>query len=95
MGDEQFWKRNMDECQKIYETKELASLHFRRPIVFLILAYLLFLAIRSLVRTAAIRGQNRPPHDMIETYKAFQILLRVFHRGLNRLEDDRQMKGRR
>lgn len=95
MGDEQFWRRNMNECEKIYHTKEMASLHFRRPIVYFILCYLLFLMIRSLVHTAAIRRQNRPSQDMVETYKAFQMVLRVLSRGMKRIEDDHNMMDRR
>ena len=90
MGDESFWSRNADECQKIYDTKELAALHFRKPLVFLFLAYLAFLVIRSLIHTWAIRQQNRPHPEMVEIYQTFKMLMKVLQRGLNGRDDERR-----
>lgn len=95
MGDESFWSRNVDECQKIYDTKELAALHFRRPLVFLFLAFLAFLVIRSLIHTWAIRQQNRPHPEMVEIYQTFKMLMKVLHRGLNGRDDERRNTRRR
>ena len=92
MGDHAFWSRNKDECQKIFDTKEMAALHIRRPIVLLILAYLLFLAIRNLVHTRAVREQNRPHPEMVEIYQTFKMLMRVLQRGMN-AQDDEKRRG--
>jgi len=94
MGDAAFWDRNIDECQKIYETKEVASLHYRKPMVYLFLAYLLFLVVQSLIRTWAIRRQNRPHPEMVETYQAFKLLTKVLHRGMTIRDDDKHSRGR-
>lgn len=92
MGDESFWSRNVEECQKIYDTKETASLHFRKPMLFIILLYFLFLAIRSLLRTWAIREQNRPHPEMVEIYQTFKMLMKVLQRGMV-FKDDGRRRG--
>ncbi len=94
MGDETFWRKNMDECQKIYDTKEEASLHYRKPLVYIFLAYMLFRMVQSLVRTYAIRRQNKPNPEMIETYEAFRLLMRVIQRALSRIDDGRRGRYR-
>ena len=94
MGDESFWSRNIDECQKIYDNKEMAMLHFRKPMVFVILSYLAFLMIRSLVQAWAIKKQNRPHPEMVEIYQTFKMLMNIVQRGSNGRDDDRR-RGRR
>jgi hypothetical protein len=80
-GDEMFWMRNVEECQRIYGFKEDAWLRLTRPMVYLILLYALVQIARMLVREHALqrRPQNR---DMVEAYHAFQILMRQVRRGL-------------
>jgi len=82
MGDESFWNRNIEECIKIYENKEVAMLHVRRPVVYIALAYISFLITQSLVKTWAIRKQNRPHREMVETYEAFRLLSKLIQRGM-------------
>mmetsp|Transcript_2407 Transcript_2407/g.5529 ORF Transcript_2407/g.5529 Transcript_2407/m.5529 type:complete len:683 (-) Transcript_2407:59-2107(-) len=81
-GDEAFWSRNLEECQRIYAAKEAAALHVRKPILYILIACGLFFAIQSLVKTHAIRRQYRPDRNMVETYNAFNILLRQIQRGV-------------
>jgi hypothetical protein len=95
MGDESFWSRNLDECQKIYDNKEVAMLHFRKPLVFCIISYLAFLVIRSLVQAWAIKEQNRPHPEMVEIYQTFKMLMNVVHKGFNGREDDRRRSRHR
>ena len=80
-GDEAFWSRNMQECEKIYAAKEAAALHIRKPILYIAIATGLFFAIQSLVRTHAIRRQYRPDRNMVDTYNALNILLRQFNKA--------------
>ena len=80
-GDEAFWSRNMQECEKIYAAKEAAALHIRKPLLYIAIAAGLFFAVQSLVRTNAIRRQYRPDRNMVETYNALNILLRQFNRA--------------
>ena len=83
MGDEAFWKRNMDECTRIYEAKEKTALQIRKPIVYLMTLYIIFLVIRSLVQAWALRHRKREVDpDMLETYQAFNMLMRQIRRGL-------------
>lgn len=94
MGDESFWSRNMAECEKIYATKERAALYFRRPLVFIVLFYILFLVVRSLVHARAVREQNRPPPEMVEIYRTFKMVMKVIQRGMNNEYDDRRRRFR-
>lgn len=82
MGDENFWSRNIEECEKIYWNKERAMLHVRKPLVYILLIVAIFFGVQSLVKTWAIRLQNRPHHEMVETYEAFRLMMRVIRRGL-------------
>jgi nitrate reductase gamma subunit len=85
-GDELFWMRNVEECQRIFSLKEDAWLRLTRPIVYLGLLCAVVQIARMLVREHALqqRPQNR---DMVETYQAFQILMRQVKRGLNSHRD--------
>ena len=82
MGDETFWARNIDECEKIYGNKEMAMLHVRKPIVYIIIAVTAFYAIQALLKTWAIQKQYRPPKEMIETYEAYRLVMKVLRRGI-------------
>ncbi len=82
MGDENFWSKNIDECEKIYSNKEMAMLHVRRPILYLIIALAMFFAIQSLLKTWAIQKQNRPSREMVETYEAYRLVMKVLRRGM-------------
>ena len=86
MADEQFWLRNIEECTKIYESKENAMMHVRKPIVYIILAYVFFVMIQSLIRTWATVRQNSSRlayrRDMVETYEAFDLIMKVICRGM-------------
>jgi hypothetical protein len=88
-GDELFWMRNVEECQRIYGIKEEAWLRLIRPMVYLVIFYTIVQIVRMLVREHALhlRPQNR---DMVETYQAFQILLRQVKRGLNQHHNPKQ-----
>jgi hypothetical protein len=80
-GDKFFWSRNLEECELIYATKEEAFLRVTRPAMYATLALVLFYAFRHLVAQYAESRRDTADRDMIETYRAFQILLRQAHRG--------------
>ena len=82
MGDENFWYKNIDECEKIYANKEMAMLHVRKPILYIVIALSIFFAVQSLMKTWAIQRQNRPPKEMIETYEAFRLVMKIIRRGM-------------
>jgi hypothetical protein len=80
-GDEAFWSRNMQECEKIYAAKEAAAMHIRKPLLYIAVAAGLFFAAQSLVRTNAIRRQYRPDRNMYDVYNALNTLLRQVNRA--------------
>lgn len=81
MGDDNFWTRNMDECIRIYQEKEKSAIQIRKPIVYLAAIYVLILLIRSLIQAWAYRRRQVDP-DMLETFQAFNMLMRQIRRGL-------------
>jgi hypothetical protein len=80
-GDKSFWSRNLMECDSIYAAKEEAFLRVTRPAMYAMLALILFYALRHLVSKYAESRRDIADRDMIETYRAFQIILRQAHRG--------------
>jgi hypothetical protein len=81
-GDEVFWSRNLEECQRIFDQKQDAWLQMARPLWWILLSSLVLMIVRWLVD--ALRHSPPPPdRDMVETYRAWQILLqqasRTFH----------------
>ncbi len=82
MGDESFWLKNIDECEKIYINKESAMLHVRKPVLYIVLIVCVFFAAQSLLKTWAIRNQNRPTREMIETYEAYRLVTKVLRRAI-------------
>jgi hypothetical protein len=89
-GDASFWSRNFEECERIYAAKEEAWLRMARPIVYGILAVTVTTIVRfilweraqhNLRMAAQLRG---PPtdRDMVETYRAFQVIMRQVGRTL-------------
>jgi hypothetical protein len=72
-GDEVFWSRNLEECQRIFGQKQDAWLQMARPVWWILLLSLVLLTVRWIVDAL-----RRPPpldRDMVETYRAWQILL--------------------
>jgi len=92
-GDEAFWQRNLDECERIFSDKEEAWLRIARPLLCLSLAVVLFYAVRMVLRewmhhrrlilADRHRRQNPLNRDMVETYNAIQVLLRQFQRTVD------------
>ena len=80
-GDKFFWSRNLEECELIYAAKEEAFLRITRPVMYATLALILFYALRHLVSKYAESRRDTADRDMIETYRAFQIILRQAQRG--------------
>jgi hypothetical protein len=89
-GDAQFWRRNLQECEDIYATKEESFLRIARPTVYVVILIFVIWVLRQLLhhwqQLARYRhdhfARNAPPPEMVETYRAFQILLRNIRRGL-------------
>jgi hypothetical protein len=83
MGDDGFWRRNMDECLRIYQAKEKAALQIRKPLAYLLTLYILYMALRTFVQAWALRYQRRDVDpNMVETYQAFNMLIRQIKRGM-------------
>lgn len=82
-GDESFWTRNIDECERIYQSKELAAMQMRKPIVIGFLMLVLFYMIQSIVKARALRMRERVDPNMVETYRAIQMLTRQLRRAVN------------
>ena len=82
-GDEAFWARNLVECQRIFSLKEEAWLRFTRPLVYCGGAILAIQVVRMLVREHALQRRQPLDRDMVETYQAFQIMMRQLKRSLH------------
>jgi len=100
MGDEHFWIRNMDECMRIYHEKENIALQIRKPIVYLLVLYMFFVLLRSLIQVwvMTLRSRRRQDHidpDMKETFEAFNMLLRQIRRGLKQNTAMTTIRGKR
>ncbi|KAL7550096.1 hypothetical protein ACHAWF_013326 [Thalassiosira exigua] len=82
-GDEMFWSRNLEECERIYEAKEAAAMQVRKPIVICLVILALFYMIKSIVAARALRRRERLDPNMVETYRAIQMLTRQLRRAVN------------
>jgi len=82
-GDELFWSRNLEECQRIYIAKEEAWLRVSRPLLWTVLFLLTAYALRFLVtefRKTPPPSTSNADREMVEVYRAWQTLLRNFQR---------------
>lgn len=89
-GDRVFWTRNLTECEEIYRNKEEAFVRVLRPIFYAIVLVASFVAIRHLVAVYAENKRDRTDRAVLETYHAFQTLVKLANRQV-----DRQNGGRR
>jgi hypothetical protein len=81
-GNRDFWVRNMEECEAIYAGKEEAFLRITRPAAYLVFVIITFLAIRHLVTRYAESKRNRTDRVVLETYQAFETLVRLAKRQM-------------
>jgi len=89
-GDAEFWRRNYQECSEIYQAKEEAFLRVARPTMYAMVALVLLWLLAQLLRhwrqVARYRHQRAasmaPPPEMVDTYRAIQVLLRQVRKGL-------------
>lgn len=90
-GDRDFWERNYRDCENMYLAKESAYLFIGRPLVFLVLLLIGLWILRQWLWYHALQDRDRyQDRDMIQTYRAIQVLLRQMGR-MARMED----RGRR
>mmetsp|Transcript_29024 Transcript_29024/g.59175 ORF Transcript_29024/g.59175 Transcript_29024/m.59175 type:complete len:286 (-) Transcript_29024:80-937(-) len=82
-GDPEFWSLNMDEYQRVYDSKEAAALHFWKPVLMLIWAIGVLYMVRSIFATWALRRRERLDPDIVETYQAIRMLFRQFRRAMD------------
>ena len=82
-GDETFWSRNIEECERIYYAKEAAALQVRKPIVIVVLILVVFYMAKSIIAARALRRRERIDPNMVETYRAIQMLTRQLRRAVN------------
>lgn len=73
-GDATFWRRNMMDCEHIYNTKLNAFLQVSRPISYLVVCFCIVMAIATALR------KPPPPvnHEAIDLYRAFGTIIRQF-----------------
>lgn len=76
-GNRDFWVRNMEECEAIYAGKEEAFLCITRPAAYLVFFITTILAICHLVMRYAKSKRNRIYWVILETYQAFETLVRL------------------
>ena len=81
-GNEEFWARNMAECQEIYASKEAAAMQIRKPILIGFIVLILLYMVKTIVEAQAMRRQHLDP-NMVETYKAITMLARQLNRAVN------------
>ena len=82
-GDRMFWTRNYEECENIYYSKEEVFVRTCRPVLYILLLVLLFIIIRHLIAVYAESKRDRTDRAVIETYHAFQTLIRLANRQGN------------
>jgi hypothetical protein len=87
-GDPDFWRRNMEECHAIYLGKEEAFVRVCRPIMYAAFSVVIFMVIRHLVAVYAESKRDRTDRAVVETYHAFQNMIRIIVRSM-----DRQQQG--
>ncbi len=79
MGDEDFWKRNMDDCQRMYQLKQDAVVRTIQPLVYAGILYMMWCMMKlEYLR----RRQYQPDPNMVELYHAFHVVLRQVQRVL-------------
>jgi hypothetical protein len=100
-GDQDFWERNFPDCEAMYLAKESAFLFVGRPLVFLVLVLMWVWIFRQwlwyrALRHNRIRDRDRynQDRDMIQTYRAIQILFRQLTRMV-RMGENQDRGGRR
>lgn len=82
-GDEVFWSRNLEECQRIFAAKQEANLRVVRPLIYVGLLVGFVYIVRDLVREHARNRRVAPNRDMVETYQAFQMIMRQLKRAMH------------
>eukprot|EP00581_Thalassiosira_minuscula_P005559 CAMPEP_0183736884 /NCGR_PEP_ID=MMETSP0737-20130205/50498_1 /TAXON_ID=385413 /ORGANISM="Thalassiosira miniscula, Strain CCMP1093" /LENGTH=501 /DNA_ID=CAMNT_0025971013 /DNA_START=39 /DNA_END=1544 /DNA_ORIENTATION=+ len=82
-GDESFWSRNIEECERIYYAKESAALQVRKPIVIVSLLFVAFYVVKEIIAARALRMRERIDPNMVETYRAIHMLTRQLRRAMN------------
>ncbi|KAL7469071.1 hypothetical protein ACHAXS_009327 [Conticribra weissflogii] len=74
----------MDECQRVYDSKEAAALHIWKPILMLFWTIGVFYMVRLILARWALNRRERLDPDVVETYQAIRMLVRQFRRAMNR-----------
>lgn len=82
-GDEGFWSRNIEECERIYRAKEDAAMLFRKPLLVSLVVVVIFYMVKSIVAARALRQRERIDPNMVETFRAINMLSRQLRRAMN------------
>lgn len=82
-GDEGFWSRNIEECERIYRAKEDAAMLFRKPLLVSVIVVVIFYMVKSIVEARALRRRERIDPNMVETFRAINMLSRQLRRAMN------------
>lgn len=90
-GDEEFWERNFEDCENMYQAKESAFLFVGRPLLFLLLLSFVAWIIKQYMWHNAMRERDRyRDRDMIEFYRAIQVLFRQSNRMIGNIRNQHQ-----
>lgn len=82
-GDEDFWSRNMVECERIYASKESAAMQVRKPLLVVLVIAGLFYMAKSIVEARALRRREQLDPNMVETFRAINMLVKQLRRAAN------------
>ena len=82
-GDEGFWSRNIEECERIYRAKEDAAMQVRKPLFVLFIIVIVWYMVKSIVEARALRRRERIDPNMVETFRAINMLSRQLRRAMN------------
>jgi len=78
--DREYWRRNPQACETIYRMKEEGFVRMCRPLWYITVIAVSFVAIQRLVAIAFAKDPpprlNRTDRTVLDTYRAIQILLR-------------------
>lgn len=82
-GDEEFWSRNLEECERIFLSKEAAAMQVRKPLLISFLCIIAFYMVKSIVEARALRQRERIDPNMVETFRAINMLTRQLRRAMD------------
>ena len=99
--DREYWRRNPEACETIYRMKEESFARMCRPLWYLAVLAVCFFAIRRFVEVFFARPPpvgvrlNGTDRAVLDTYRAFRMLVREHGRQENHRRQQEQIPGGR